>query len=366
MDLHFEMMLQEYDDNLPSFIKTEEIIRNELNKIVNNLGFEISGFKTRIKTKKSLAGKLELKGHKYKSLADITDIIGVRVITFYTDDVDKIAAAVEKTFIVDRENSIDKRSLFNVDQFGYMSLHYVCTIPESLYKDEKYPFINKIKFEIQMRTTLQHAWASVYHDTGYKNDIEVPAEFLRRLNRIASLLELADSEFMDIKVKLDEYRRNVKQIVASGNFNDIELTSDSFVAYVENGGFDALNNKIAHINNIELQPVNYMSYLVLFKRLELKTLGDIEKYKKLYSNDAYRFAVQLFNGTDIDIVASSIGMYCLCVVSFLRMGYGEGGLVLLLNYLYGERNINIRQAKKAYNIGLEMGIVPEGNNEDEK
>lgn len=38
-----------------------------------------------------MAGKLELKGDKYKDLSDITDILGTRVVCFFEDDVEHIA-----------------------------------------------------------------------------------------------------------------------------------------------------------------------------------------------------------------------------------------------------------------------------------
>ncbi|MBQ3821123.1 MAG: RelA/SpoT domain-containing protein, partial [Bacteroidales bacterium] len=149
MDLHCEAILEEYRENLPRFEEVSREIRAALQKTFDDAGLLLAGIESRVKTEKSLAGKLELKGSKYATLADITDIIGLMVITFYIDDVDKVASAVERLFEVDWENSVDKRKVHEIDSFGYLSLHYICSRPGFPYR-----------FEIQMRTVLQHAWAN--------------------------------------------------------------------------------------------------------------------------------------------------------------------------------------------------------------
>ena len=155
LDPHSEAILDEYRRQLPVFGEMQETIPAKVRALFEKNGILVASVESRIKTEESQSGKLERKGAKYASLADITDIFGLRIITFYSSDVDKVASAVDHLFEIDWENSVDKRKLHEVDSFGYLSLHYICSLPEFPYR-----------FEVQMRTILQHAWANMYHDIG--------------------------------------------------------------------------------------------------------------------------------------------------------------------------------------------------------
>lgn len=359
LDAHCEMILDEYRENLPAFAKIKEIVLNELRGFVAQSGIFINIVEGRVKEERSLKGKLLLKGSKYKTLKDITDIVGARVVTFFTDDVDKIAALVEKKFDIDWVNSIDKRKMLNIDQFGYMSLHFICKIPKDIYYDEALPQINEYSFEIQIRTSLQHTWASIHHDTGYKSDVEIPREFHRRFNRLAGLLEMADEEFTTLKLEIDEYRRNVRNIVKSGKFDDIELNGDSFNVYIENGGFDEVTKKIASINNMEIEKVPVQKFISILKFFGFRTLGDVEKFKKDYGELAYKYALVQFEGMDLDIIASNIGLLCTSIVYVIANGMGEAGINQIYKYLYGDQTSNSASVKRAMKIAKKLGIYKE-------
>ena len=132
LDLHGEMLLEEYRSQLPLFEQLQSVVMNQLDTIIKQSGVVINSMEARIKTEASLAGKLQRKGHKYQSLSDITDILGTRIITFYNEDVDRIAAIAENLFTIDWPNSVDKRKMHQFDSFGYNSLHYICLLDVSM------------------------------------------------------------------------------------------------------------------------------------------------------------------------------------------------------------------------------------------
>ena len=328
-DPKFEAILDEYREHLPQFREEALNIRNMLQDTFDQAGLTVAGIEQRVKTEKSLAGKLELKGGKYQSLKDITDIIGLRVITFYIDDVDKVASAIERLFTIDWENSVDKRMAHEVDSFGYLSLHYICSKTDFPYR-----------FEIQMRTVLQHAWANMNHDTGYKSGVEVPTHYLRNINRLAGMLELIDEQFSLIRSELTDYRRRVKALVASGNLDDVSLDGDSFRDFLELDPFGQLNRRIATVNQAEIQEVSLMNFLRVFKELRCNTLGDILKLIKQYSDGAYQIACYQMGLTDLDIISSSIGPQNLCIACILKNGGGKVGLIRMFDILNGPNESN--------------------------
>lgn len=337
MDFHSEMMLEEYRHDRPVLGQMLNEALSLLNDALERNGLIVTAVTGRVKTEESLVGKLALKGDKYTSLQDVTDLVGVRVITFYTDDVDRIAAISEQLFDIDWQNTVDKRALHDLDSFGYNSLHYICRLPGYNYR-----------FELQLRTTLQHAWASINHDTGYKSGVEIPREYLRRINRLAGLLEMADDEFSRIRAEITDYRRRVQQLVQNGKLDDVQLDGDTFRSYLQARPFDALNKRIAAINQAEIQDAPLMRFLRVFKAMNCKTLGDLDRLRKQYSEAAYRLARHQLGNTDLDIVSSAIGVQNICIVCILATGGGKLGLVRLFDVLNGRNEQNETLAELTY------------------
>ena len=335
--MHCEMILEEYREALPELERLEATVAELLRNTLDDSGLVVTAVTTRIKTEQSLAGKLERKGHKYNSLEDITDLVGARVITFYTDDVDRIASIAEKLFEIDWTNSVDKRKLHQLDSFGYNSLHYICRMSGYHYR-----------FELQLRTTLQHAWASINHDSGYKSDIDIPGEYKRRINRLAGLLELADDEFSRIRAELTDYRRRVQKLVQNGKLDDVSLDSDTFRSYMQARPLESLTRRIAAINQAEIQEAPPDRYLRVFKELNCKTLGDVNRLIKQYEDDAYLLARHQLGNTDIDIISSAIGLQNICIVCVLSTGGGKIGLERLFDTLNGHNTQNKALAEMTY------------------
>ena len=161
LDPHGEQLLQQYRELRPTLQQLADEACSLLRQALREQGVYVTAIEHRVKTEKSLAGKLELKGAKYKSIDDITDLVGLRVITFYTDEVDKVAVIAKSLFDIDWQESVDKRKLHELDAFGYNSLHYICRLRTG-----------GPRFELQMRTALQHVWSTSEDSQGVQASVQ--------------------------------------------------------------------------------------------------------------------------------------------------------------------------------------------------
>ena len=357
LDLHCNLILEEFREELPVLERLKDTVLDVLREDIRAKGMMVTAVEGRVKSEASLAGKLELKGGKYATADDITDLVGVRVVTFYSDDVDKIAAMAMNLFDIDRENSVDKRQEHQIDSFGYNSLHYICRLPAACCADPDCPELNTIRFELQIRTALEHVWATLNHDSGYKSGVEIPKNYLRAINRLAGLLELADEQFCRIRTEINDYRRRVQSLVADGRLEEVALDADTFRSYLATGPFDVLNRRIAAINQAEIQEVSLQKFLPLLRGMGLTTLGDVAGMVKSCQDMAYRLAVYQLGATDLDIITSQVAPQNLCIVWILRQGGGRPGLQRMFDELNGESPGNKALADLVYQQAEELKLI---------
>lgn len=248
--------------------------------LLREKGIRLHSVNCRVKDAKSLEKKLASKEEKYESLDDVTDCLGLRVITYFEDDVDKVASLIADNFDVD--HIVDRRSGRGGDpeKFGYQSLHYVVRITADRAQLPEWAAMKTQLFEVQLRSILQHAWAEVEHDLGYKAEEEVPATSRRRFSRLSGLLETADAEFIGIRDELNAYRGAVADSVSTDP-GSVAVDRDSVRAFVlENPRVAAADRKVAKAASRRLAgaalPATMDRRVAEFRLLGLKTLGEVE------------------------------------------------------------------------------------------
>jgi ppGpp synthetase/RelA/SpoT-type nucleotidyltranferase len=209
-----ETLLEDYDRALPMLRARGERLQAELSALLAaDDELKVHSVTLRLKSRASLAQKLARPDRSYGSLWAVTDLIGLRVIVYFEDAVDAIGKLLETHLPIDFAHSIDKRRR-DSGTFGYRSLHYVCRVATAA-SDDAQVLPAEASFEVQVRTVLEHAWAEIEHDLGYKSGAAVPATVQRRLHRLAGLLELADQEFGAIRDDLRDYVRVLPERIAA-------------------------------------------------------------------------------------------------------------------------------------------------------
>ena len=274
MNLKCRLILEDYRKQRENFVQLGDVAHQMLSDIAKELGITVLAVEHRVKEERSLAGKLERKGDGYNTLEDITDILGCRIICFLSDEIEKIGKKVEEKFVIDWENSSDKKTLLKENAFGYLSLHYICSLPFG----DKWPDeICGKKFEVQIRTILQHAWSAIHHDIGYKSDFGVPRGISRQFARLAGLLELADDEFVRARDNMVGYTEDIRKRIKTDDADEVVINMISLNEYVlHNKQMQKLIKQIADVCGAEVKTIDPESYIPQLEFLGIKKLGDIE------------------------------------------------------------------------------------------
>jgi putative GTP pyrophosphokinase len=195
-----EVMKKYVSEQMGTYRLLAEKTKEFLSSILRSKGIVPHSITSREKDPEKLRKKMATEGQPYHNLTNnINDLAGVRIITYFPSDVDKIAPLIEKEFKVDREHSVDKRLCLDPAIFGYASVHFVVEFRHELVKLPEYALFKEMKCEIQVRTILQHAWAEIEHDIVYKSQEEIPFRLRRRFACLAGLLEIADREFESLR-----------------------------------------------------------------------------------------------------------------------------------------------------------------------
>ena len=186
----------DYEARRPALEAVTDNYLQLVTAFLDDAGINYLSITARTKSVESFAAKAErtVDGRRIFSdpLVEITDQVGLRIITYLREDVDAVV-----TLLADEMRLLDDRDMgletAREGRWGYASRHLLVGVG-----GEQQPA------SIQVRTVLQHAWAEFEHEIRYKGSI--PAEHApdldRRFTLAAGLLELADREFTAIRERL--------------------------------------------------------------------------------------------------------------------------------------------------------------------
>lgn len=348
MNIKDRLIIEDYRKYKDDFIRLGDIVHEMLRKIADDAGILVMGIEHRVKGEQSLEGKLYKSGEWYQKFDDITDILGARVICYFGDEVDKFGKLVEQEFVIDWENSSDKRALIKADTFGYLSLHYICSLPQN----KGYPAeLCGRRFEIQIRTMLQHAWSAINHDLGYKSKFGVPREVTREFARLAGLMEIADDEFIRVRDAMNNYTETIHEKITNDRADDVQIELVSLNEYMQlNPKMQVFLNKIAEIDNSEINYISAENYVAQLKWLKLNTIGDLQNALEKHGALALNLAEKTIKGFELDILVSNAALRFLCRAILLEEGYSEHQAAEFISLSVNKPERAVRQAKRLYKM----------------
>jgi putative GTP pyrophosphokinase len=281
---------------------------------------QIHAISHRAKSRESFAEKITRPDKSYKSLGHVTDLAGVRITTYFADDVDKTAEMIRKEFLIDESASIDKRKYADPERFGYRSLHFVVSLRPNRAELPEHTKFEGLKSEIQVRSILQHAWAEIEHDLGYKSAAGVPALLRRKFARIAGLLELADDEFTSIRHALAVYEKAIPEKIRKAP-QKVDLDLPSFRSlYSLPSAVTALDDAVARAGKTTIKH-NLSRLESLLERLHafgIQSVRDLERIALSEQANVSKFVKYWNSSGQLDTPSAGIGVFYLMYVLMWR------------------------------------------------
>lgn len=340
MNKRLNTIMSEYYQNLDIYQKLSLDVNDIINTLLEVNHIKISNMAIRIKSEEALRNKAMYK-NKYSHLDEITDILGVRIITLFENDVDTIFELLENTFevceIVDKRKK-EKNSRI---EFGYNSLHIIVKFTDSRCQLVEYQKYQDIRFEIQLRTVLQHAWAEVEHGLGYKSFYEPPMSVKRKLNRLAATLEILDEEFENIRYDIALYNQSFDKVE---KILKTDINKDSLIAYVNNSEF--LNQIVQRVateqNYTIIKDPRFISHQKLPTKLSMygyqyihELDADIHRYEQTIYNIGHEMCNRIYrDNTSINLYSSIMWFTFIPVLKNLISGMESAGDDVLEDVLF--------------------------------
>ena len=174
---HRRTAVEEYLRVRPRYEAFARAVREILVQALRGADITVNFVEARAKEPESFGTKAEAPSEndprepKYRSpLDDITDLAGVRIITFFPRTVASVGTCIREEFEV-LEHTDLSRILLQGERFGYQSEHYLIRLSSKRTALPEYKPHLGLVAEIQVRTILQHAWAEIEH---VREEFEVP------------------------------------------------------------------------------------------------------------------------------------------------------------------------------------------------
>ncbi len=245
---HYEIELEELEEQIESEIDFEKLtelsehLKDAIREILNSCGIYFRIF-SRVKSVHSISEKIKRGNYGTEiNPKKIQDLVGLRVVLYYYDDLSICRDITESTFQMIDDWS---RPKYNADEFRATKINGVFRFPVeyfNLYKKELWSLPIDTTFEIQFRTVFFEGWHEIEHDMRYKSFLsddefwKGSEELSRVLNCILANLELSDWSLVQLfdQLSYNHYKRGNWELMLKSKYrikiSDTETLDPRIVA----------------------------------------------------------------------------------------------------------------------------------------
>lgn len=245
---------------------------------------------SRVKSESSIRKKLEVKYADKKS--NLQDMIGIRIVLYFQDDVDALALFYSVGDVV--KKAIDEP---NSSTFRPQRLNITNRIPAEMAEDffAALPaqFRDRIEptYEIQIRTVFSEGWHEVEHDLRYKckEDWYGCEPYSRALNGVIATLETAEWNMRAIFAEMARHN------FMHSNFSAM-LRNKFHLRFKSDSISDTLNDHLHKNRNLAEAALNVDRLIVIYTLLTHKAKFDL-------TYDNLLFLINRIEMMDADLMA---------------------------------------------------------------
>ena len=222
-------VVKKFVDSTAAYRFLCEEVESIMRHLCVKLEIQPASISSRTKELSSFVEKIERKAYS-KPFEENTDFAGVRVVCLLQNDVDRLAEKIQSAFTV--TDSEDKRSLLELNSFGYLAKHFIVELTEAT-SGERCRALSSLKCELQIRTVLQDAWAVLQHSLIYKSENAAPEEVQRNISRLAALMEIGDYTYAQLVQTIEQRRLFLESQAKTDGLGRVDLFIDSLHTYLK-------------------------------------------------------------------------------------------------------------------------------------
>jgi putative GTP pyrophosphokinase len=265
--LDIEALRKSYQIEAPRADRLRKSVVEQLDELFKQKEISLGvPMESRVKTLASFEEKLERKKLlDIESVAELHDLIGVRTILLFRQDLEKVGTALREIFEVVSVEDAGAR-LSDV-QFGYQSQHYVVGLRADWLKIPTFRGLDGLNVEIQVRTLAQHIWAAASHKLQYKQEQSVPPPLRRTIHRVSALLETVDLELERVLNERKTYITDVTDSPKPSETLNVDLV-------------EAILKELFPLENIDVEEEEYAELLEELFLLQITTASQLRELIK--------------------------------------------------------------------------------------